>query len=161
MPVLIPELPLRKRVAAICMLAVAALALAGCGDGEGDEDPDGPEPEVEFVAPKGDELRSTVTAVVEVEGFEIDPDALGEAPVEGVGHLRFTMDRGQFDFPEHSGANGALARKLGVDGQYSPATEPTITYRGLPPGEHRLTVALVGNDHEPVGASDSITFTVE
>ena len=132
---------------------------AGCGSDEGDE---APESSVEIVAPTGDEeLGGTVTAVVLVEGFEIDPEAMGGPNVEGEGHLRFTMDRGQFDFPDHSGANGRLARKLGVDGQYSPATEPRITYRGLPPGDHRLIVDLVNNDYSTTGVADAITFTVE
>lgn len=144
---------------ALVACIAALLPLGGCGGGEaGDE---GSEPSVEFVAPTGDEVDSTVTAVVAIEGFEIDPEALGGPNEEGVGHLRFTMDRGQFDFPEYSGANGGLARKLGVDGQYSPATEPRITYVDLPPGDHRLIVDLVNNDYSVTGVSDSISFTVE
>ena len=141
--------------------AVALAMVAGCGDDEDGSD-DTPEPSVEIVTPSEDEgLDNTVTAVVEVEEFEIDPDALGDRPIEGIGHLRFTMDRGQFDFPEFSGPNGRLARRLGVDGQYSPATEPRITYHDLPPGDHRLIVDLVGNDYKPIGVTDTISFTVE
>lgn len=143
------------------MICIGALvAPAACGDdGGGGERP---EPSVEFVAPANDDpLDNTVTAVVAIEGFEIDPDALGGPNEDGVGHLRFTMDRGQFDFPEHSGANGRLARELGVDGQYSPATEPRITYRDLPPGDHTLIVDLVNNDYSVTGVSERISFTVE
>ena len=59
------------------------------------------------------------------------------------------------------GPNGKLAEQLGVDGQYSPSTEPTITYDGLPAGEHTLTVDLVNNDHTETGTSATVTFTVE
>jgi hypothetical protein len=145
---------------AACIGAATLLAASGCGDegGDGAET----EPSVEFIAPAADDgLDDTITAVVEIEGFELDPEALGEPPVVGAGHLRFTMDRGQFDFPEFSGANGRLARRLGVDGQYSPATEGHITYRGLPHGDHRLIVDLVGSDYMPIGVTDAITFTVE
>ena len=155
-----PRLVAKMRVAAMCVAAGTLLLAAGCGD-EG-KDEGGAEPSVEFVAPTEDDgLDNTVTAVVEIKGFELDPDALGDPPVDGVGHLRFTMDRGQFDFPEFSGPNGRLARKLGVDGQYSPATEPRITYRDLPPGDHRLIVDLVGNDYEPIGVTEVISFSVE
>lgn len=123
-----------------------ALAAPACGDdGNGDE---APEASAEIVSPTGDEpVGESITAVVKIEGFD--------------GRLRFTMDRGQFDFPRFSGPAGRLARKLGVDGQYSPATEPRITYRNLPPGEHVLTVALVDADYTETIASDSVAFTVE
>ncbi len=51
--------------------------------------------------------------------------------------------------------------KLGVDGQYSPSVEPTITYSGLPKGEHTLEVDLANNDHSETGTTASTTFTVE
>ena len=156
----IPRAQRRKPSIALASCLAALFALSGCGDeGDGAE---APEPSVEFVAPTGeDPVGGTITAVVAIEGFEIDPEAPGDPNQDGTGHLRFTMDRGQFDFPEFSGANGRLARKLGVDGQYSPATGPRITYRGLPPGEHRLIVDLVNNDYSPTEVSDKLAFTVE
>jgi len=69
------------------------------------------------------------------------------------------MDKGKFDFPKYSGANGQLAVKLGVAGTYSPAVKPTITYRNLPKGKHMLEVYLAGNNHEN-GKSSTIKFTV-
>jgi hypothetical protein len=54
-----------------------------------------------------------------------------------------------------------LAKKLGVNGKYSPAVEPKITYDGLPKGEHTLTAVLAGNDHSDTGTEASVTFTVE
>jgi hypothetical protein len=101
-----------------------------------------------------------VTARVEIEGFDLKR-AFGEPAVPGEGHLRFVMDEGYFDEPQFSGNNGELAKRLGVDGQYSPATEPTITYRGLPPGDHTLEVFLVNNDHSETGVSAKIKFEVE
>ena len=117
---------------------------------------------ISFVEPSdGAMTGDTVTANVELEGFQIDPAEVGMANHEGTGHLHFSMDDGKFDTPKYSGANGKLAVQLGVDGMYSPATEPTITYTGLPPGEHTLEVDLVNNDHSETGTSATTTFTVE
>jgi hypothetical protein len=37
---------------------------------------------------------------------------------------------------------------------------PSITYRHLPTGKHKLVVFLANNDHSPVGVSASLRFTV-
>jgi hypothetical protein len=161
---------------AIVALAVGALSLgaAACG---GDDDDGGSAStpaaqtietsgsggeSVSFVDPvDGSTTGGTVTAHVEFEGFQIDPAEVGMANQEGVGHLHFSMDEGKFDTPKYSGANGKLAVQLGVDGMYSPATEPQITYEGLPPGEHSLEVYLANNDHSDTGVSATTTFTVQ
>jgi hypothetical protein len=102
----------------------------------------------------------TVTATVDLTNFQIDAADVGKGNIAGKGHLHFSLDGGKYDHAKYSGANGKLAEQLGTDGQYSPSTTPTITYKGLPPGEHTLKVDLVNNDHSPIGASDSVTFTV-
>jgi hypothetical protein len=102
-----------------------------------------------------------VTAEVALDGFEIDPKAVGGAKEDGAGHLHFSVDGGKYDTPEYSGANGELAVELGVDGQYSPSTEPTITYSGLPKGEHTLEVYLANNDHSDTGVEASTSFEVK
>jgi hypothetical protein len=74
------------------------------------------------------------------------------------------MDRGKYDFPKYSGANGKLAVKLGVQGKYSPSVNNKVIYSGLPKGKHRVTVFLVKNDHSNYrnrGARKTITFTVK
>ena len=152
------------------MLAVAAcipvLALAACGDDESEttaaSETAASEPTVSFTEPTdGSTTSDEVTAEVELEGFEINADEVGKAAREGEGHLHFSMDEGKYDHPKYSGANGELAVDLGVDGQYSPSTEPTITYEGLPAGEHTLEVYLADNDHSDTGVSTTTTFTVE
>ena len=60
-----------------------------------------------------------------------------------------------------SGANGKLAVTLGVQGKYSPSVTPSITYKGLPPGKHRLEVYLANNDHTNTGVESSTSFTVK
>jgi hypothetical protein len=160
-----------KRLSAI-VLATAALGLAACGDDEettmtsaseataemsGAEDGS-----VSFVAPEdGATEGNEVTAEVELENFDLAADQVGEEAVPGQGHLHFSMDEGKYDYPKYSGKNGKLAEMLGVEGQYSPATEPTITYTGLPAGEHTLEVYLANNDHTDTGVEAATTFTVK
>ena len=161
----------------IVALAVGAVSLgaAACG-GDDDDDSGSASPpavtttaaggygdaSVSFVEPlDGAMTGDTVTAEVELEGFQIDAADVGKANKEGAGHLHFSMDGGEFDTPKYSGANGKLAVQLGVEGMYSPSTTPTITYTGLPPGEHTLEVDLANNDHSQAGPSATTTFTVE
>lgn len=149
--------------ALVPLAVVAALGITACGDdddsGSGSSSD---EPSVSFVSPTDGTMGSdTVTAEVELSNFEIDAVNVGKATEEGKGHLHFTLDGGEYDTPKYSGANGELAVQLGVDGKYSPSVEPTITYSGLPKGEHTLEVALANNDHSDSGTTASTTFTVE
>ncbi len=165
------------------LAAAGALAVAGCGGSGGDQEnvtqgkesasqnsgtqstPESkvgaPNAKVEFVTPgDGDKLNKTVMAEVSLENFTIDAKSAGKAAKEGTGHLHFTMDGGKFDQPKYSGANGELAKKLGVNGQYSPSVTPTITYKNLPKGEHTLEVTLANNDHSSTGVQSKTTFTI-
>lgn len=165
-----------KTMIVALVLGIAALGVAACGDDDDDggdsaeatteaattAEGDTGDATVTFVEPTdGSTTSGTVTARVELAGFQVDPAAVGMANEAGHGHLHFSMDGGRFDTPKYSGANGKLAVQLGVDGMYSPATEPTITYTGLPPGEHTLEVDLANNDHSESGTSATTTFTVE
>ena len=166
---------LRKILLVLAVSGVAAFGVAACGDDDEDEGTSAAattssedtaysadEASVSFVEPTdGATVGDPVTAEVQLEGFEINADEVGMDNVEGEGHLHFSMDGGKYDTPEYSGDNGKLAVQLGVDGQYSPATEPTITYEGLPKGEHTLEVDLVNNDHTETGTSATVTFEVE
>jgi hypothetical protein len=153
-----------KILALIAVVTTGALGIAACGDDdeEGTTAAQETGASVSFVSPAdGDTVSGPVTAEVELTDFTLNADEVGMASVEGEGHLHFSMDGGEYDTPKYSGANGELAVDLGVDGQYSPAVEPTITYKGLPPGEHTLEVDLVNNDHSETGTSESVRFRVE
>jgi hypothetical protein len=164
----------RKRL--VCAAAVAALAFSACGDdddGGADEPLPTPAPTgggagsarnatVEFVTPKdGATVGDRFTADVTLENFELDPEGVGKSPVPGKGHLHFQLDGGKFDIPENSGENGQIAKQLGVDGKYSPAVEPTITYEEIPPGDHTLVVFLANNNHTDTGVEAQTRFTVK
>ena len=167
---------MRQRNGLLCAVAIAALGVGGCGDDENDDTgagstqapaaegsgADAPSAKVAFLTPKdGATTSDKVTAKVKLENFELDPNAVGKSPVPGKGHLHFQMDEGRFDIPENSGENGKLAKKLGVDGKYSPAVEPTITYVNLPPGKHTLEVYLANNNHTDTGVEAETEFTVK
>ena len=156
-----------RRVAPVVVLALVVGA-AGCGSSKkssstsATQTPSGPKIGVTFTKPTPNEkLGTTVTATVHVTNFQLDPKAVGKAPVPGKGHLHFSMDGGKFDYPKYSGANGLLAKKLGVTGKYSPSVTPTIKYKGLPKGKHTISVQLANNDHSNAGASAKVTFKVK
>jgi hypothetical protein len=104
--------------------------------------------------------RSTVSVRVRLKHFTLDPAAVGMSPRPNHGHLHFELDGGRFDTTRYSGPNGALAAKLGVSGMYSPSVTPTITYRHLPAGRHKLDVYLANNNHTRTGVEAETTFVV-
>jgi len=151
------------------VVVVLAVAMAGCGSSKKSsssesttQQPSGPKIGVTFTKPTpGEKLGTTVTATVHLTNFTLDPKDVGKPPKPGKGHLHFSMDGGKFDYPKYSGANGLLAKKLGVTGKYSPSVTPTIKYRGLPKGKHTVSVQLANNDHSNAGASAEVTFKVK
>jgi hypothetical protein len=158
------------------VLAVAVV-LAGCGSSDNDRSdstgasapatsappaPTDPNSTVKFSEPKeGATEGDKVKIKVKLEGFKIDPAAVGKSPQPGVGHLHFAMDGGKYDYSKYSGPNGKLAEQLGVDGKYSPSITPTITYTNLPAGKHEVEVYLANNNHTPTGVEAKTDFTVK
>ena len=162
---------MRGRATAVGACALA-IAIAGCGsdnnsDSAGNSstparETSAPKPTVKFVTPKNEStVNGAVKATVALTNFQIAPQAVGQAPRPGQGHLHFKMDEGKYDFPKYSGPNGLIAKKLGVTGHYSPALGPKITYKNLPPGKHELEVYLANNNHTNVGIEAKVEFTVK
>ena len=105
-----------------------------------------------------------VTVTIKTKNFAIDAKDVGKTPKAGKGHEHFAMDNGKFDQPKYSGANGKLAKQLGVNGKYSPSVNNKVTYTGLPKGKHTMTVFLVKNSHANYtnsGAKKTISITVK
>jgi hypothetical protein len=160
-----------KQIAPVA-IAVLAVAATGCGSDKksssssastASQQIKGPKIGVTFAKPKANGIakHGTLTAAVKLKNFKLDPQAVGKAPQPGKGHLHFSVDNGKFDYPRYSGANGKLAKKLGVTGKYSPSVTPTITYKGLPRGKHTISVQLANNNHSNAGASAKVTFTAK
>lgn len=144
-------------------------------------------PAVEIVSPRNGARQENraVVVKVEVENFQIAPDQLGGEPQLGQGHIRFSLKRvpdcvdpkklldaenspvgkgrlfgRSFDYSEFSGPNGVLAERIGVAGEYSPATRPEIYYHRLPPGFYRMVVALAQNSGTPTQFNDVTNFQI-
>jgi len=163
----------KNAIVALVLALVALLLVAGCGSSSKKSSSSttsttaktvgAPGATVAFVTPKDNSVSpsSTVVGKVTLTNFTLAPNAVGKAAKQGEGHLHFKMDEGKYDFPKYSGANGALAVKLGVQGKYSPSVTPTITYKGLPAGKHKLEVYLANNDHTNTGVESETSFTVK
>ncbi len=145
------------------------------------------EPTVSIVSPRNGEVQPNHAVVVKVdlENFQLAPQNFGGEPELGEGNIHFALNRvpncvdpeklaralssplgkerlkGQsMDFPEHSGPNGILAERLGVESSYSPATRPEIFYRDLPPGFYRLIVTLAQNNGAALPFHDVTNFQI-
>lgn len=166
------------RLRIVITLLAAALAMGGCGSKSKSSSSSkptstptptpttqkipGPKIGVAIVRPKGGAMvGSTVAVRVTLVNFVLDRKNFGKAAVPGKGHLQFSLDGGKFDFPQYSGANGSMAKRLGVAGKYSPSVTPAIVYHHLPAGQHMLVVKLANNDNSDAGAQAMASFTVK
>jgi hypothetical protein len=131
------------------------------------------EPSVDIVSPRNGarQVSHAVVVKVIVHNFHLSPQHFGGEPQLGEGHIRFGLNRvpdcvdpvklqraidspfgngrlvgASFDYPQYSGPNGVLGKRIGAAGSYSPATRPEIFYRDLPPGFYRLVVNLAQNN---------------
>jgi hypothetical protein len=159
----------RKLGPLVPLLAVSAVSLAACGGSDDDSADSGQamastqkaRPTVTVTSPgEGKTIGSAFTAEVDLKDFELDPEAVGMKPADGMGHLHFSLDGGKFDSAKYSGANGKLAEQLGTDGKYSPSVTEQVSYKNIPAGEHTLEVALANNDHSDTGQTAQVRFIV-
>lgn len=149
----------------------AFVLLAACGTGEepalqatppadADESPaagDG-EPVVTITEPESDATLEAggVDIAVEVEGFSV-VNKLGEAPVEGEGHIHFYRDVDEI--PTEPG-KPAVTDDAST---YHAAATTSHTWEDVEAGEHTFAVQLVNNDHTPLEPpiTAEVTVTVE
>jgi hypothetical protein len=145
-------------------------------------------PYIDVISPRdGFKPRgNSVVAKVRVHNFTLAPSQFGKTPQLGQGLLRFSLNKvpdtveeseieeaesnplgsgrvigRSFDFPQFSGPNGLLARRLASEGRYSPATQPHIYYRNLPEGMFRLVITLAQNDGSATPYHTVTHFRVE
>jgi hypothetical protein len=79
------------------------------------------------------------TVVVEVRGLKlVDSAAAKELPVAGEGHLHYRLD----------------------EGPVIATTATKLSFHQLTAGAHTFKVMLAGNDHSPLGPSQTVTVTV-
>ena len=81
----------------------------------------------------------TATVQVTVRGVKlIDPDKTHGQAKKGEGHLHYQLD------------NGPVIA----------TTAPKLSFHGLSSGQHTLVVMLAGNNHEPLGPKEALTFDI-
>ena len=81
--------------------------------------------------------RKTATVQVTVSGVKlIDPDKTHGQVKKGEGHLHYQLD------------NGPVIA----------TTTPKLSFHGVSTGQHTLVVMLAGNNHEPLGPKETLTF---
>ena len=83
--------------------------------------------------------KKAATVEVKVTGIElVDPDKVSEKPQAGQGHLHYQLD------------NGPIVA----------TTSPKLSYHGLTPGPHNITVSLAANDHTALGPQKTLQVTI-
>ena len=81
----------------------------------------------------------TATVQVTVSGVKlIDPDKTHGQAKKGEGHLHYQLD------------NGPVIA----------TTATKLSFHGLSSGQHTLVVMLAGNNHEPLGPKEALTFEI-
>lgn len=130
-------------------------------------------PGIDVISPRNGarQIGGAVVVRVTVHNFHLAPRQFGQEPELREGQIRFQLHKvpsciapkrlrqvlksplgsgnllgASFDYPQYSGPNGILAERIGVTGDYSPATRPVIYYHGLPVGFYHLVINLAGND---------------
>ena len=92
-----------------------------------------------LVDPMEKAKAQAATVQVTVKGVRIvDPALSGEKPRKGQGHLHYQVD----------------------DGPVIATTAPKLSFHGLKPGSHTITVALAANDHSPLGPQEKLTVSI-
>lgn len=81
----------------------------------------------------------TATVQATVSGIKlIDPDKTHGQAKKGQGHLHYQLD------------NGPIIA----------TTTTKLSFHGLSSGQHTLVVMLAGNNHEPLGPKEALTFQI-
>jgi hypothetical protein len=99
------------------------------------------EPGLDASLRDADKLAQKGSATVEVRasGIElVDPASVQEQPHDGEGHLHYRVD----------------------EGPVIATTAPKLSFHELAPGLHRIEVSLVGNDHQPLGPTETLSVRV-
>jgi len=92
-----------------------------------------------LIDPEKKAEEQTATVEVKVAGIQlIDPAAVHEQPQKGQGHLHYQVDAGPL-----------IA-----------TTTTKLSFHALGTGSHKITVMLVGNDHQALGPRETLTVDI-
>lgn len=83
--------------------------------------------------------EKAATVEVKVTGVRIvDPAKANEQARKGQGHIHYQLD----------------------DGPVIATTAMKLSFHNLTPGQHKLVVMLAGNDHNPLGAEETLNINI-
>jgi hypothetical protein len=98
-----------------------------------------PELSAKLIDPEKKAREQTATVEVKVAGIQlIDPAAVHDQTQQGEGHLHYQVDSGPL-----------IA-----------TTTTKLSFHELSSGPHKITVMLVGNDHQALGPRETLTVTI-
>jgi hypothetical protein len=98
-----------------------------------------PELSAKLIDPEKKALEQAATVEVKVAGIQlIDSAAVQDQPQQGQGHLHYQLDSGPL-----------IA-----------TTATKLSFHELSSGPHKVTVLLVGNDHQALGPRETLTVTI-
>jgi hypothetical protein len=98
-----------------------------------------PELSAKLIDPEKKAREQTATVEVKVAGIQlIDSAAVHDQPQQGQGHLHYQVDSGPL-----------IA-----------TTTTKLSLHELSSGPHKITVMLVGNDHQALGPRETLTVTI-
>jgi hypothetical protein len=116
------------------LLAVSSLCLTLGVAASADPQLDAELVDADVNSAKGNALVKVAVSDVQL----IDADDAGPTPRNGEGHLHYQVD----------------------DGPVIATSASKLAFHELKPGTHQIRVALVGNDHKPVGPEETITVLI-
>lgn len=127
-----------KTIPILLAAAVASFAAVGAGESPYDEGRT-PKLRASLVDPEKKAKENSALVSVKVDGVTlVDPERTGGRHAEGQGHLQYKVD----------------------DGPVIVTASPQLSFHGLTPGRHAISVTLAGNDHAPLGPSETISITI-
>ncbi len=130
---------LRSRTAVIGGALGVFLGMATAAHPQASARTDGATLDAKLVDPMEKAKKQAATVEATVNGIRIvDPARSGEKPVKGEGHLHYQVD----------------------DGPVIATTALKLSFHGLKPGSHTITVVLAANDHSPLGPQEKLTVSV-
>jgi hypothetical protein len=117
-----------------CAIAASALIFGAVAATAADPRIDAELIDADVNAAKGNALIQVTVLDVDL----IDADEAGGTPRNGQGHLHYRVD----------------------DGPVIATSAKKLAFHELQPGEHRIHVALVGNDHKPIGPEETVKVMI-
>ena len=120
-----------------CTLVVMVLAIGV--DAQTTQTKDAPTMTATLVDAEKKAQQKAATVEVKVTGIKlVDPAKANEQPKAGEGHLHYQVD----------------------DGPIVATPAMKLSFHGLSSGQHKILVALAGNDHNPLGPQQTLTVTI-